>query len=86
MGIVGANSVGVRFVDADGVRFEKNYIVPNPDPETPIVGIALDASSANNYFFKNTWNDTEMDETAFSDAGTGNCGKANVGFTTPVCP
>ena len=28
----------------------------------------------------------EMGETAYSDAGTGNCWKNNEGFTVPTCP
>lgn len=83
--VAGSNGTAVRFVNSDGVRFKKSFMFVNPSPEVALTGIALDAGSDRNLFLSNTWTDPEADETPYSDAGTGNCGKGN-NFAVPTCP
>ena len=83
--MAGPNAIGVRLVNSDGVKFLKNTTVVNPMPDFGFVGYSLDATSDRNLFLKNTWFDSEADETPYADNGTGNCGKDNGGFSVPAC-
>src|SRR5258705_255327 len=60
----GRNATGIRLVNSDGVSLVSYRIITNPNPDTPLVGIDLDAMSDQNLLLKNSWIDTEADETA----------------------
>jgi hypothetical protein len=78
----GTNSVAeIRLVNSDGVTIKNSFLgVGNG---SGIIGIDLDATSANNHIQSNTWNGG-MTSTAFVNDGPGNCGGGN-NFTVPPC-